>query len=118
MEYPSNVPLIRYLKSSGWKNWEPKHCTVKIHLLGGISRKGLTLLVIFKKNMCSPDFQHYLTLSVIPFIAEKLPNRHRLFMDNDPKHMSGSTLEFLKANHINHFYYYNNLLLKIFQILV
>jgi hypothetical protein len=46
--------------------------------------------------MCSPDFQHYLALSVIPFIAEKMPNR--LFMDNDPKHMSGSTREFLKDN--------------------
>ena len=86
------------LRAVGGKIGKPKHSTVKIHLLGGISRKGLTPLVMFKKNMCSPDFQHYLTLSVIPFIAEKMPYRHRLFMDNDPKHMSGSTREFLKDN--------------------
>ncbi len=78
------------LRAVGGKIGKPKQSTVKIHLLGGISRKGLTPLVMFK-NMCSPDFQHYLNLSVIPFIVEKLPYRHRLFMDNDPKHMSGST---------------------------
>ena len=94
---------------------KPKLSTVKIHLLGGISRKGLTPMVMFKKNMCSPEFQHYLTLSVISFIAEKLQYRNRLFMDNDPKHMYGFTREFLKVNHINHLYYYNNLFLKIFQ---
>jgi hypothetical protein len=94
---------------------KPKHSTMKIHLLGGISRKGLTPMVMLKKNMSSPDFQHYLTLSVISFIDEKLQYRHRLFMDKNPKHMPGSTREFLKVNHINHLFYYNNLFLKIFQ---
>ena len=42
-------------------------------------------LTIFTGNMCSVDFQHYLSIGVIPFIRQKFPYRHRLFMDNDPK---------------------------------
>ena len=39
---------------------------------------------------------------MIPFIQQKMPFRHRFFMDNDPKHTSGSTREFLVLNNINH----------------
>ena len=78
------------LRAVGGKIDKPKHSNVKIHLLGGISKKGLTPLVLFKGIMRSPDFQHYMSLSVMPFIREKFPYRHRTFMDNDPKHTSGS----------------------------
>ena len=83
------------LRAVGGKIGKPKHSNVKIHLLGGISRKGLTPLVLFKGRMCSPDFQYYMSLSVMPFIRRKFPYRHKLFMDNDPKHTSGSTKDFL-----------------------
>jgi len=72
-------------RAAGGKIGKPKHSNVKIHLLGGISRVGLTPLTIFTGNMCSVDFQHYLSIGVIPFIRQKFPYRHRLFMDNDPK---------------------------------
>ena len=90
------------LRAAGGKIGKPKYSTVKIHLLGGISLKGLTPLVMFKKTMNSVDFQYYMSLSVIPFIREKMPHRHRFFMDNDPKHTSGSTREFFIENDINH----------------
>jgi len=97
-----------YLKSSsdilravGGKIGKPKHSSVKIHLLGGISRKGLTHLVMFKGRMYDYDFQHYLTLGILPFIQQKMPFGHRFFIDNDPKHTSGSTREFLSLNAIN-----------------
>ncbi len=90
------------LRAVGGKIGKPKHSNVKIHLLGGISKKGLTPLVLFKGIMRSPDFQHYMRLSVIPFIREKFPYRHRLFMDNDPKHTSGSTKDYLFSNGINY----------------
>ena len=77
------------LRAIGGKIGKPKHSPIKIHLLGGISRKGLTPLVMFKGRMYDYDFQHYLTLSVLPFIRQKMPYKHRLFMDNDPKHTSG-----------------------------
>ena len=37
------------LRAVGGKIGKPKHSAVKIHLLGGISRKGLTHLVMFKE---------------------------------------------------------------------
>ena len=58
------------LRAVGGKIGKPKHSNVKIHLLGGISKKGLTPLVLFKGIMRSPDFQHYMSLSVMPFIRE------------------------------------------------
>ena len=73
------------LRAAGGKIGKPKHSNVKIHLLEGISRIGLTPLVAFTGRMCSVDFQHYLSLGVLPFIAQKMPFRHRLHMDNDPK---------------------------------
>ena len=39
------------LRAFGGKIGKPKHSNVKIHLVGGISRKGLTPLVLFKGNM-------------------------------------------------------------------
>ena len=48
--------------------------------MGGISRIGLTPLVMFKKAMNSVDFQYYVSLSVIPFIREKMPYGHRLLI--------------------------------------
>ena len=53
------------LRAVGGKIGKPEHSNVGIHLLGGISRKGLTPLVLFKGRMCSPDFQYYMSLSVM-----------------------------------------------------
>ena len=53
--------------------------------------------------MLSKDFQNFLAASILPFIRRKMPFNHRLFMDNDPKHMSHSTRKFILLNDINHF---------------
>jgi hypothetical protein len=95
-------PSSDVLRAVGGKIGKHKHSNVKIHLLGGISRKGLTPLVVFKGIMLSGAFQKFLSLSLMPFIKKKMPYRHRFFMDNDPKHTSGSTREFLILNSINH----------------
>ena len=80
---------------------KPKH-NLKIHLFGGISRKGLSPLVMFTGIMYSKDYQNFLTRTIVPFIAEKFPYRHRFFMDNDPKHTSHSSRRFMILNNINH----------------
>jgi hypothetical protein len=90
------------LRAEGGKLGKPKH-NFKVHLFGGISRHGLTPLVIFTGRMFSKDFQNFLSVSILPFIRKKLPYSHRFFMDNDPKHTSNSTKRFMILNNINHF---------------
>ena len=97
-----NKPKVGLLRPVGGKMGKPKH-NFKVHLFGGISRKGLTPLVIFTGTMFSKDFQNFLAASILPFIRRKMPYNHRLFMDNDPKHMSHSTRRFILLNDINHF---------------
>ena len=96
-----NKPSANLLRAHGGKVGKPKH-NLKVHLFGGISRKGLTPLVIFTGIMYSKDFQKFLSQSIIPFIAQRFPYRHRFFMDNDPKHTSHSTRRFMILNNINH----------------
>ena len=95
-------PGVDLLRAVGGKIGKPKH-NEKVHLFGGISRRGLTPLVIFTGTMYSNDFQNYLSASILPFIRDKFPYRHRFFMDNDPKHTSHSTTGFMNLNKINHF---------------
>ena len=90
------------LRAQGGKLGKVKH-NIKVSLFGAISRRGLTPLIIFNKGMFSDNFQYFLTKSIIPHINAKYPFRHRLFMDNDPKHTSESTTRFLQINNINHF---------------
>ena len=53
--------------------------------------------------MFSHDFQKIPRLAVIPHLRVKFPYGHRFFMDNDPKHTSRSTRNFMILNNINHF---------------
>ena len=95
----TNVQLLR---PAGGKLGKPKH-NDKVHLFGGISRHGLTPLVIFTGTMYSKDYQNFMSISILPFIHQKMPYYHRFFMDNDPKHTSHSTKRFMLLNDINHF---------------
>ena len=91
-------PASDILRVVGSKFGKHKHSNVKTHLLGGITRRGLTPLVIFNGRMESIRFQHYLTLGHVLYIRHQMPLRHRHFMDYDTKHKSGSTCAFSLAN--------------------
>jgi len=66
-----------------------------------ISRKGPTNIVIFKGIMDSSFYQEILQDNLIPFIKENYPDGHRLMQDNDPKHTSASTKEWMSKAGIN-----------------
>ncbi|CAG2213127.1 unnamed protein product [Mytilus edulis] len=80
---------------------KPKH-PYQVHVWGGISRQGPTGLYIFTGIMDSVFYQEILNEQLLPFIQEKYPNGHRLVQDNDPKHVSRSTKQWMQDNNVNH----------------
>ena len=78
----------------------PKH-PAKIHAWGGISRKGATTVVLFKANMTATRYTKIMDASLVPFIAKNLPDHHRFYQDNDPKHTSRWAQWFFEKHNIN-----------------
>ena len=75
------------------KPW-PKH-PIKIHLWAGISYQGATPAVLFTRILNSTRFCSILKERLIPFLSGVYPNGHRFQQDNDPKHCSNYTKNFL-----------------------
>ena len=80
---------------------KPKH-PLSVHVWAGISKKGTTDIAIFTGIMDSSSYQTIMKEYLMPFISRAYPQGHRLVMDNDPKHTSKSTSEWMKANKIKH----------------
>lgn len=80
---------------------KPKH-PFQLHVWAGISRKGATNIHIFTGIMDSLYFQEILRTSLVPFINRNFTESHRLMQDNDPKHVSRSTVLFMEEQTINH----------------
>lgn len=79
----------------------PKH-PIKVHIWGGISKSGATSIVIFTGIMTSTRFCMILENGLKPFIEKAFPNNnYRFQMDNDPKHTSNYTKDYLRDNNIN-----------------
>ena len=69
---------------------------------GAISRKGPSPLAIFKGTMDSIYYQkEIIGKALLPFIHEHFQTGHRFMQDNDPKHVSKSTLDYFKENDVN-----------------
>ena len=74
---------------------------LKVHVWGGISRKGSTQLVIFGGIMNAEFYtKEILEKTLLPFIQEFFPAplSHRFWQDNDPKHTSKMAKKFLETN--------------------
>ena len=80
---------------------KPKH-PFQVHVWAGISRKGPTDIHIFSGIMDSVYYQEILSTYFIPFVQTHYPEHHRLMQDNDPKHVSKSTKDYMQRNNINH----------------
>jgi hypothetical protein len=90
------------LRASRGKVFKPKY-NIKVHLWGGISRKGLTNLVIFEGEMNSTGFQDILTVGLLPFL-ENNPEGHRFFQGDDSKYtISNDIKQFMIINCINNY---------------
>ena len=80
---------------------KPKH-PFGLHVWAGISRRGATQIHIFTGRMDSVYYQSILSERLVPFIQKHYPDNHRFMQDNDPKHVSKSTIAFMESNNINH----------------
>ena len=60
----------------------------KVHVWGGISKRGATYMVIFDGIMESTFYVHLLQQGLVDFIRNTFPDGCRFQQDNDPKHMS------------------------------
>ena len=79
-----------------------KH-TASVHIIGGISRRGATKLIVFTGKNDSDAFQDLAGDFLIPFIIETYPDHHRIQMDNAKFHTSIETVDWLVNNNLNHF---------------
>ena len=80
---------------------KPKH-PYSFLVWGGISRRGAVSLVIFNGIMDSIFYQEkILEGSFLPFVRAVYPDHHRLMQDNDPKHTSRSTQQYMEEHGIN-----------------
>jgi len=81
-------------------NYRPKH-PPKVHVWAAISLRGPTKVCIFEGIMDAPFYVEILHKTLLPFIKEKYPRRHRFMQDNDPKHTSKLAQSFFTKNKIN-----------------
>ena len=79
-----------------------KHAA-SVHILGGISRKGATSLVIFQGTLDSKKFEKLQLQLLVPFIRSSYPEHRRLHMDNAPVHTTIKTRIFIHENSIYHY---------------
>ena len=82
------------------KTPKPKH-PYQVMIWGGISKRGRTDLVIFDGIMKSDFYQEEILRPTIPFLQNVFPDGHRWMHDNNPKHTSRSTKQFMQDNNIN-----------------
>ena len=79
---------------------------LKVHVWGGISRRGPTKVLIFNNIM---DAEFYTTQileeTLLPSIDALYPHpeTHRFWQDNDPKHTSRRAQKFMHENNISWF---------------
>ena len=78
----------------------PKHPT-KVHVWAGISARGRTGICIFEGIMNAELFIDILDKTLLPFIERVYPEGHKFMQDNDPKHSSNMTKEWLQNKSVN-----------------
>ena len=74
-----------------------------VHVLGAISRRGASKLMIFTGKLDAIGFQLLCDEFLVPFIRETYPLVHRVYMDNARSHFCDSTRIYFYRNTLYHF---------------
>lgn len=72
-----------------------------VHIIGGISRRGRTQLLIFHGNLNSNGLQYLSNQFLLPFIQRTYPTHHCLYIDGAGHHTSNSTKTYFHNNNVN-----------------
>ena len=78
----------------------PKH-PVKVHVWGGISKRGATNVAIFTGIMTATPYTKILDAALLPFTQEVFPSGYRFQQDDDPKHCANFTRDYFRTNDVN-----------------
>ena len=79
----------------------PKH-PFKVHVWGGITKKGASDVVIFTGIMDGKFYAENIIRYVLhPFATRVFPDGHRFQQDNDPKHTSKRATDEMTALEVN-----------------
>ena len=87
----TSVELDRHARITFRRKWEaphlkgrPKH-PLKVHVWGGISKRGATEVIVFKGIMKAEFYcDAILEGTLLPFIRKAYPDHHSFMQDNDP----------------------------------
>ena len=74
---------------------------VKVHIWGGISKRGATNIIMFTRIMNAERLRDIFQAGLLPFIRDTFPDGHRLQQDNDPKHASNLIGNFFEERAVN-----------------
>lgn len=74
---------------------------IKVHIWGGISKRGATHVIIFSGIINAESLAQVLEVGLLPFIRDRFPAGHRLQQDNDPKHASYYIEDFFDEHNVN-----------------
>ena len=78
---------------------KPKH-PHKVHVWGGISKRGATQIVIFTGILTATRFCDVIDSGLLPFVETTFSNGYRFQQDNDPKHTSRFVQQHFNAKRI------------------
>ncbi|CAC5386171.1 unnamed protein product [Mytilus coruscus] len=99
--HDNKTGAYRRKESAAPTNCRPKH-PLKVHVWGGISKRGATQILIFDGIMDSAFYVPEILESTLkPFIDSVYPDGHRFQQDNDPKHTSKLAKNFMLDHNIN-----------------
>ena len=74
---------------------------MKVHVWGGISKRGRTGICIFEGTMDAPLYIQVLEQTPLPFLERVYPEGHHFMADTDPKHTSIEAKGFLEEKGIS-----------------
>ena len=74
---------------------------IKVHVWGGISKRGATNVIIFSGIMDAERLERIFEAGLLPFLRDVFPDGHRLQQDNDPKHASLRIEDFFEEKGVN-----------------